>query len=204
MSYPLGGRVTLSGAAHDREDREVPDAALAWSSSIDGVLGTGPELMTRGLSAGRHTIVLEATDSAGASAQASIELIVDGTIVDAGPPPELDAAIAGILERLGSGLDPSPVAALGPAPGDGIPTPVLLAIVIALLAVAGTSVWIRMAQPHVGASGEMAMKDSKIGENAPPAEPRRQSAFRNTVGLDTETEIVESPVESPVEPPTQL
>jgi hypothetical protein len=193
LSFPLGGRVTLSGAAQDREDRVVPDSALAWSSSIDGPLGTGPEVMTRGLSAGRHTIVLEATDSAGLTGQASIELVVDGSVVDAGVPVALETAVAGILDRLGGGLDPSPVAAVGPAATEGIPLPVLLVVVLALLAIGGTSVWIRVAQPHTTSGGEIALKGASIGENVPPSEPATPRPSGRVEGLKMETDVIEAP-----------
>jgi hypothetical protein len=185
MTYPLGGRVTISGAAQDAEDRGVPDAAMTWSSSIDGPLGTGPEVMTRGLSAGTHTITLEAVDTDGAVGSASIELTVDGSVVEASPPRALETAIAGILDHYASGLDPSAAFEATPAADAGIPIPVLLSVGLVLLAVGGTSVWIRVAQPHPS------------GAAAGGAGPAR---FREASGLKVEQDVIEAPPDEPSPP----
>jgi hypothetical protein len=181
-SFPLGGRITLSGAGQDKEDRAMPDEQLAWSSSIDGALGTGPEIMTRGLSVGRHTIRLTATDADGATAEASIELVVDGSVVAAAPPAELEAAVAGILDRFGSGGDPSPIVAIDPV-SESIPMPVLIAVTLVLLGAGATSVWIRVSQPHVAGAGGPAI----IG------------GFKSLSGMGAEHDVGEAP-EPPDEP----
>src|SRR5262249_31347897 len=61
-----GTPVTFSGSASDAEDGDL-SAALQWSSSRDGSLGTGGSV-TRTLSVGSHTLTATVTDRAGASA----------------------------------------------------------------------------------------------------------------------------------------
>jgi len=55
--------VTLQASATDVEDGDV-SASLSWTSSLDGVLGTGASVITQ-LSEGVHTITATATDSLG-------------------------------------------------------------------------------------------------------------------------------------------
>jgi hypothetical protein len=193
MAYPVGGKVVLSGAAYDREEREVPDAGLSWSSSIDGALGSGPEVTTRTLSPGRHRIVLEATDSAGASARASIELIVDGSVVAAAVSPDLEATVDGILDRKGAGVDPAPVAAIIPSNGGGVPVPLIVVVGLIVLAVGATSVWIRMAQPHAGSGGDIVIKGAKIGQNAPNPAPANPDTWIEIQGWDWEVDTAADP-----------
>jgi leucyl aminopeptidase len=71
-------KVTLAGTATDTEDGALDDR-LAWSSSLDGDLGTGATLSVT-LSPGMHVITAKVTDSAGAAtaATASIEITVGG------------------------------------------------------------------------------------------------------------------------------
>lgn len=71
-----GELLLLEANATDWEDGSLDDAALAWSSDRDGSLGTGQEIATQSLSAGRHVITLTATDSAGAEVQTSITVII--------------------------------------------------------------------------------------------------------------------------------
>lgn len=191
MAYPVGGKIVLTGAAHDREDRDVPDAGLAWSSSIDGSLGSGPEVTTRTLSPGRHRIVLEATDTAGASALASIELTVDGSMVAAGPSPELEATVAGILERKAAGMDPAPVAAVLQTDGGDIPLPLVVVVGLIVLAVGATSVWIRVAQPHAGSGGDVVIKGAKIGQNAPNPAPAKPDTGIDIQGWDWDVDAAD-------------
>lgn len=69
--------VTLQGTAYDLEDGTISDdTAFAWSSSIDGDLGSGATLITSELSAGTHEITLVVTDSNGMSSQAQVKILI--------------------------------------------------------------------------------------------------------------------------------
>jgi glucose/arabinose dehydrogenase len=71
-----GTAVPLTGSAIDPEDGALTGAALAWSSSLDGALGSGSPLIVATLSVGQHTITLRATDNAGAHTDASVTLTI--------------------------------------------------------------------------------------------------------------------------------
>jgi len=58
-----GENIIFSGTGTDSEDGQLNDGALAWTSSIDGPIGTGSTLITSGLTPGDHDITLSATDS---------------------------------------------------------------------------------------------------------------------------------------------
>jgi len=62
-----GENIIFSGTGTDVEDGQLNDGALAWTSSIDGPIGTGSTLITSGLTPGEHHITLSATDSNGAT-----------------------------------------------------------------------------------------------------------------------------------------
>lgn len=74
LSVTLGSSVTLSGTATDREDGNLA-SSLAWSSNLDGALGTGASV-TKSLSGGVHTITAKAKDSAGAIGSDSVSITV--------------------------------------------------------------------------------------------------------------------------------
>jgi len=74
-SFVAGTTVTLTATAIDAEDGDLA-SALAWSSSLDGALGSGGSIATAALSVGLHTIVAAATDSGGREGQASINVNV--------------------------------------------------------------------------------------------------------------------------------
>ncbi|HEX2166053.1 MAG TPA: hypothetical protein VHG09_02335 [Longimicrobiales bacterium] len=80
-SHSHGAEVAFSGSASDPEDGALAGAALVWTSSLDGQLGTGGSLSRDDLSTGTHTIRLAATDSHGDSAAATISITVQ-------PPPD--------------------------------------------------------------------------------------------------------------------
>lgn len=86
-SYTTGTAITFRGSATDPEDGELPGSSLAWSSSLDGSLGTGDSLNRDDLSVGSHTVTLRATDSEGATASISVDLTVEAPPPPSPPPP---------------------------------------------------------------------------------------------------------------------
>jgi hypothetical protein len=73
-SVPSGSVATFTGAATDAESGDCT-AGLTWTSSIDGVIGTG-RTCSKALSAGTHTITAKVTDPGGKSGSARITLAV--------------------------------------------------------------------------------------------------------------------------------
>ena len=67
-----------SRAAPTIPRRAIVTASLAWSSDLDGALGTGASVTTSALSVGTHTITASATDSLGATGSSTITLTVNG------------------------------------------------------------------------------------------------------------------------------
>ena len=67
------GPLQLSGSATDLEDGDL-SSQIAWSSDLDGPLGTGAPSVS--LSVGEHVLTAEVTDSGGKSASQSISVIV--------------------------------------------------------------------------------------------------------------------------------
>ena len=75
-SVNAGSAVSLSGTASDAEDGDL-SAEIAWSSNLQGALGTGASLAPV-LSIGTHTITAAVTDSGALVAQAHITVHVNG------------------------------------------------------------------------------------------------------------------------------
>jgi len=74
----VGTPVALAGTASDAEDGNL-NGAIAWTSSRDGQLGTGPSL-TVTLSLGTHVLTAAVTDSHGSTATATVNVEIQ-------PPP---------------------------------------------------------------------------------------------------------------------
>ncbi len=70
-----GASIDFTGTATDSPDGDL-SASLAWTSSIDGPLGTGASI-TVGLSVGTHTITASVTDSGGLTGSAAITVTVN-------------------------------------------------------------------------------------------------------------------------------
>jgi hypothetical protein len=87
-SFPQGAAVSFNCTAEDSEDGELSGDALVWTSSIDGELGTGAGFATQGLSTGTHSILVTATDSRQAAAEAGVTI----TIEPANEPPAVTIA----------------------------------------------------------------------------------------------------------------
>lgn len=87
-AYIVSQTVSLEASVYDAEDGPLTDAALQWSSDLDGALGSGDLLQLDTLSVGTHTITLTATDSSALTAATSFTLVVSpepdtgGTIPD--------------------------------------------------------------------------------------------------------------------------
>ena len=79
--FDVGDEITFTGSAIDLQDGELSGDYLVWTSSIDGVIGTGIEFTRDDLTEGTHEITLTATNSQGETGTATITItIVDGTI----------------------------------------------------------------------------------------------------------------------------
>ncbi|WP_129775621.1 outer membrane protein assembly factor BamB family protein [Peristeroidobacter soli] len=74
--FERGAAVVLAGTAQDRVDGDL-SAAIEWSSSLDGPLGTASTLTVTTLQAGSHTITAKVTDSSGTSTSATVQITVE-------------------------------------------------------------------------------------------------------------------------------
>ena len=83
-----GTSLLYSALANDPEQGDV-GADLIWSSSRDGVFGTGNVFNYAGLSAGTHTVTASVTDNGGLSDSDSVTVIVNST--GGGSPPDKPA-----------------------------------------------------------------------------------------------------------------
>ncbi|MEO8561459.1 MAG: S8 family serine peptidase [bacterium] len=86
-SVAVGTAVSFTGSATDPEDGTLSGASLAWTSSIDGSLGTGNSISRSTLSVGTHSITLKATDSKGGSSSTAVTLTVSAAPPPPPPPP---------------------------------------------------------------------------------------------------------------------
>ena len=76
-SYASGTAVSFSGSASDTQDGSIT-AKLAWTSSIDGAIGTGGAF-TKVLTAGSHTIKATVTDNGGLTTVKQITVTINAT-----------------------------------------------------------------------------------------------------------------------------
>jgi formylglycine-generating enzyme required for sulfatase activity/Mg-chelatase subunit ChlD len=79
-TFTEGTVITFRGSGTDLEDGTLPGSALEWRSSRDGFIGQGSTVSTLALSAGTHTITLQAEDSGGARDSAAITLTVEPVV----------------------------------------------------------------------------------------------------------------------------
>jgi len=77
-SFGSGATILFTGTASDPEEGDLT-VRLAWTSSIDGEIGTGGSLSSSSLSDGSHTIIASVVDSDGNSGSASVSITV-GTL----------------------------------------------------------------------------------------------------------------------------
>ncbi len=96
-SFAQGASVSFSGTATDTQDGNL-SANLAWTSSINGSIGSGASFSTSTLSVGTHTITASVTDTGGlnGSAQISITINAGSTALTNGVP------VTGIAGATGS------------------------------------------------------------------------------------------------------
>ncbi len=117
-----GVAVSLEGRAVDSSTGAVVSATLAWSSSIDGPLGSGSPLLVASLTPGIHKIVLQASSAAassgGGSAQDSRLLVVAGTNLTGQPLLKYLASLPNHLLGSPIGFPPSVPALLAANPTD--------------------------------------------------------------------------------------
>ena len=78
-SYLEGQTVQLQATASDAEDGDLT-ASIAWSSDIDGAIGTGGSVSTSTLSANTHTITASVTDSDGNTTTDTTTVVVGGSL----------------------------------------------------------------------------------------------------------------------------
>lgn len=74
-SVTQGASVTFTGTATDAQDGNLA-ASATWTSSLDGLIGSGGSVSTTTLSVGTHTITFAATDSGGLADSEQITLTV--------------------------------------------------------------------------------------------------------------------------------
>jgi len=81
-SYTEGATVEFTGTANDTEDGTLT-GSLAWSSSIDGSIGTGGSFSISTLSVGTHSISASVTDSGDKTGNDAITITVNPVPNDA-------------------------------------------------------------------------------------------------------------------------
>lgn len=76
QTFSKNQEISFSIIALDPEDGELTGSAVVWTSSIDGMIGTGNSCKSTTLSSGTHIISACATDTAGASSARRISITV--------------------------------------------------------------------------------------------------------------------------------
>jgi len=74
--FIVGEEITFSGTATDSTTGSLPDEALIWTSDRDGEIGQGGTFTSSDLSEGVHKITLSATNNAGDTGSATIQITV--------------------------------------------------------------------------------------------------------------------------------
>lgn len=108
-SFEYGTEVTFDGFATDVEDGDL-SAGILWTSSVDGLLGTGANLFVSSLSDGSHEITASITDSAQQASTSTITVEITGGPNDPPVIPELSDVNASLNSEVvfdGSGATDS-------------------------------------------------------------------------------------------------
>ena len=110
-SFVAGTSVTFTGMGSDTEDGDVT-ASLAWTSDLDGPIGTSGSFSTSTLSVGTHTITALATDSGTLTGSAAITVTITAAPTNTPPtasisaPADLSSFVAGTsVTFTGTGSD---------------------------------------------------------------------------------------------------
>src|SRR5207249_9078110 len=77
-SFEPGATAGFTATATDAEDGNLASAVI-WTSSRDGLVGTGAHITVSTLSAGTHVIAASATDTAGKTGRAPITVTINAT-----------------------------------------------------------------------------------------------------------------------------
>ncbi len=79
QTYAIDEWVLLTALAYDQDDDDLAEDDMAWTSDLDGPLGTGSEVALESLSRGWHTITLTGTDGEGLTSSHSVRVCVGCT-----------------------------------------------------------------------------------------------------------------------------
>ena len=90
-TFTQGDAVTFSATASDPESGDL-SGSIAWSSDLDGPLGSGAQVVAGGLSVGTHQVTASVNDGQGGVAQQTVTITVEagqsgggsGTAIDFG------------------------------------------------------------------------------------------------------------------------
>ncbi|MFS1524425.1 hypothetical protein ACL7TT_09965 [Microbulbifer sp. 2304DJ12-6] len=112
VSY-FGNEVSLSGTADDPEDGILTEN-IQWTSSLDGLIGTGGAISITSLSVGRHTIFANVADSGNIVGQSITSLDI---VVNQPPAIDITSPVLGSTSFFGDQVSLSGIA-IDPEDGD--------------------------------------------------------------------------------------
>jgi hypothetical protein len=81
QTYAVDEWVLLTALAYDQDNDDLAEENLAWTSDVDGPLGTGSEVALESLSPAWHTITLTGADGEGLTSSHSVHVCVGCTQV---------------------------------------------------------------------------------------------------------------------------
>ena len=73
--------VTFEGSGFDPDEGPLTGDSLVWTSSLDGVIGTGRSFSRGDLSKGTHRIMLTGTDSLGGTSFESVDVAIQSSFI---------------------------------------------------------------------------------------------------------------------------